>query len=176
MLKETPQGYFEHTNEIIFANSPSSAGFNVNGMFAIHEGKIFIYPLVFNEGTIKASKTFWHEIGHAYVKNLFSQQELFPRWKLAVIQDGDFITDYARTNLDEDFAETIAFYIQTNGGLTKERLRLKFKNRFEILDEIFINSPELSKKLKTYVKIRMGAKGAFVLGTGYGVYYYFDED
>lgn len=68
------------------------------------------------------------------------------RWKAAVFADGHSVFDYADGSiisvyndthlLQEDFAEAVRIYLESNGGLYHPELLDKFFNRFIALDEV----------------------------------------
>lgn len=179
IVQNTPSGYFDYSKEFIFANAPaatSTSGFFVNGLFSTLSHQIWIYPRSsLKEDFSGVAKTFWHEQGHAYFANIINKGEFANNWVKAVNKDGKFVTEYAKTNFEEDFCETIAHYILYDGGVKKNSLRGNFKARFEILDEIFNANPDIKKKLEQALFIKKVAGGATVIGAGSAVYY-FEKD
>ena len=179
IIQNTPAGYFDYSKEFIFANSPaatSNSGFFVNGLFSTLSHQIWIYPRSsLKEDFSGVAKTFWHEQGHAYFANIINKGEFANNWTKAVNKDGKFVTEYAKTNFEEDFCETIAHYILYDGGVKKNRLRSQFQARFEILDEIFNANPDIKKKLQQALFVKKVAGGATILGAGSAVYY-FEKD
>jgi hypothetical protein len=176
IIQNTPAGYFDYSKEFIFANAPaatSTSGFFVNGLFSTLSHQIWIYPRSsLKEDFSGVAKTFWHEQGHAYFANIINKGEFASNWVKAINKDGKFVTEYAKTNFEEDFCETIAHYILYDGGVKKNSLRGNFKARFEILDEIFNANPDIKKKLEQALFIKKVAGGATIVGAGSSVYYY----
>lgn len=111
----------------------------------------------------------WHELGHLIASRLFSSgKDTAPiparNWDAAMSSDvgrnhaagkHGFVSDYAKTNIKEDFAETVMLYLATDGGRIAppahmaERLKLgsgeavreQFRDRFLVLDKYFESHP-----------------------------------
>ena len=52
------------------------------------------------------------------------------------------VTAYAKTDLREEFAETVAAYLESDGGMLNPALREKYPHRFRYLDNIFKANPD----------------------------------
>jgi hypothetical protein len=111
-----------------------------------------------------------HEHGHSLFKTIMYQDNFIQKWMMAIKKDQRFVTNYAKTNYEEDFCETIAYYVLYDGGLSKMKYRKQFANRFELLDEIFNASPDIKNKLKNYLRIKRLAQGTAIFAGG-KIYY-----
>ena len=58
------------------------------------------------------------------------------RWKDAILADGHSVSQYGDTKLEEDFAEAMMIYMESNGGLYHPLFLDRFPHRFAILDEV----------------------------------------
>lgn len=76
--------------------------------------------------------TLFHEIGH-FVYFRWLPQPIRFEWVQKNHKADGFISDYARTNASEDFAETYAFYILDKCALEKTPVKLNFFNRYIFL-------------------------------------------
>lgn len=178
MLRETilstPVGFFDYHDDFIFANAPHSGGIDTYGLFVKETRSIYFFPAGTTQTSLKNFKlTFWHEMGHAYWRHFYRQHELEDRWFSAIATDNNYISSYAKTNLEEDFCETIAFYILDDGGKHYPALRSRLKERYLILDDIFGQHPTLQKEMKKYLALRRTISGSlFILNAGIAVYLY----
>jgi hypothetical protein len=84
----------------------------------------------------RLATTMVHEFGHLVS---FAQETKDPdfwgKWDKAIAADGLGVSRYSFTNHDEDFGETFVIYY--SGGKDDSAIRLKYANRFTILDSIF---------------------------------------
>ena len=83
-----------------------------------------------------------HEMGHTKATEVFGGTKPGEVWAKAMDADGGKpITNYGGKNHDEDFAEAIRMYVETKGGIADFQYRQKYRNRFELIDQILgINS------------------------------------
>jgi hypothetical protein len=175
IIKETPKGYFEYTHEVVFANAPSIRGFEANGTFGVYSKEIIILPRrSLRDKFSLIAKTFWHEQGHSYVSHLMYKPGFEAKWMAAIRKDNRFVTEYAKTNYEEDFCETIAYYILEDGGRSKTKWRTQFANRFTILDEIFNADPKLKEQFKRNLLLKQIGKTTLIIAGP--TLYYFKED
>lgn len=107
----------------------------------------------------------WHELGHLIAAR-YSRAGAVPpdRWMDAMVRDGAFVSDYAQTNVKEDFAETVMKYIATDGGATDPALRQRFAERFKLLDDIFAVNPQEKAWVTTQIYKFVGS--ALIVGAG----------
>ncbi len=80
---------------------------------------------------------FRHELGHAVAVKNYGSSWPGPNWVLAATRDNLTISDYGSTSIDEDFAEAVALYLETEAGTKAPKVRRNYSHRFEILDKIF---------------------------------------
>lgn len=92
---------------------------------------------------LEALRTMRHELGHIMDSQLllYSDQPSMSisnswRWENAIKADGYSVSDYGDTRLEEDFAEAMMIYLESNGGLDVPFLLNKFPHRFAILDRV----------------------------------------
>jgi hypothetical protein len=103
---------------------------------------IDIYPTLLKTNQANITQTMLHEHAHLIAAEIYNDPYMLPdkTWEHAMAQDlekGGHITAYAQTNRVEDFAETVAFYLESDGGLLDPALRESFEHRFKALDQIF---------------------------------------
>jgi hypothetical protein len=124
--------------------------------------------------------TIAHELGHLIAKKHYNSYVPDKNWERAMRADRTFTTGYSQTGHEEDFAETVAKYILSDGGKKAipgehPNLREKYGERFKILDELFKANPKEAQLIKAQVGetvhfAKMGAAGAgaavIVSGTG----------
>lgn len=84
-----------------------------------------------------ALSTLRHEVGHLIAYYKYGTATPDQKWRDAVLADYASVSDYDDTSIEEDFAETVALYLRTHGGLYYPRTSRRFVHRFKILDEIF---------------------------------------
>ena len=58
-------------------------------------------------------------------------------WSEAIEQDGGSVSDYANTNLKEDFAESWSTYVEARESGELEQFKAAYPHRFEILEAIY---------------------------------------
>jgi len=113
----------------------------------------------------------WHELGHLIAARYFNIKFMPPdRWMDAIVRDRSFVSDYAQTKVEEDFAETVMKYIATDGGATDPALRQRFAERFKLLDDIFAVNPQEKVWVTTQIYKFIGVifYGAAGAALGYG--------
>lgn len=77
-------------------------------------------------------KSMAHEVGHALEETL--GDKFLKDWKTAIKADEGYITDYAKTDIHEDFAETIKHYWSTD-RLDRRTVEMFFPERFKVLQK-----------------------------------------
>jgi len=67
----------------------------------------------------------YHEIGHHVFKHVLDS---FQRksWVMDVSRNGEYVTEYAKTNASEDFAECYSIYLSDRERLAPIQLKYKF--------------------------------------------------
>ncbi len=158
VLAHLPYEHADSTNLILLENDHSHLGSNYTA-FALtttskESGKeirqIELLKNFIDKKTLQSRmEIFWHETGHLIAENLWhSKNNPSLEYARAVALDGRFVSGYAlhqydeifenfATNLPEDFAETVAAYISSDGGRLIPGLREALPNRFAVLDRVF---------------------------------------
>lgn len=80
------------------------------------------------------TRTFLHEFAHLFAVSKFGSFDPPWEWIEATFKDGNFITSYAKSQIREDFAETVSYYLLLGNN---PQLRKYFKHRFKLLDKYF---------------------------------------
>jgi len=121
-----------------FMNDPQTLGFYECGSHAIHIAD----ETRFTEGAEEIIETVIHEVGHnAYAEIIETNPILEAQWEglnagsyLQFLVDGTgFVSDYARTNQYEDFAESYMTYIGD-----PEKLQMLSPDKYEFMyDHVF---------------------------------------
>ena len=106
----------------------------VNSFAKVHIN--LYYPRISEAEFLPLLYTLYHEFGHIVANRHYGGWTPDERWKEARRAD-KFIVIYAANSLSEDFAETVRFYLTSEGGLYNPRPRKLFARRFALLDEIF---------------------------------------
>ncbi|MRX26867.1 hypothetical protein [Kangiella sp. HZ709] len=82
---------------------------------------------------IKDKKLFshilYHELGHYVFQRLLSADQR-KTWVTKLYNSGQFVSDYAKTNAQEDFAETYAFFIQNKPFGFNLQAKYRFLQRY----------------------------------------------
>lgn len=127
-----------------------------------------------------------HEFGHAVSRALYRTSE--PKgYEDAIKLDRNEVGSYAKVNVSEDFAETVAMYILLKGGLNFDKglakklqkeslrdyyfsmhdnpfsIRTKFKHRFAYLDKFFDDQIERTPDLEAILAIEKKKRRDFIL-------------
>ncbi len=89
----------------------------------------------------------FHELGHMIAGDVHSRADPGFEWRAAALLDGAHVSEYAKTNGAEDFAETVLEYLATDAGAKNSRVRAVFANRFKFLDRYFGVRPEAKIKM-----------------------------
>lgn len=105
--------------------------------------------VVFWEGLkwLKPS-VFFHEMGHVHAKKIYGHTDPSDAWDRAQVKDNRNITDYSKTNDNEDFAEmTEAYWLarRGEGSHTLEELRKQFPERMKIVEDVAAGRPVETK-------------------------------
>lgn len=101
---------------------------------------INVYPTLNDTTAGTVASSFAHEIGHfesdtRWGRNHTTGPEWAP-WRAAIADDGVAVSQYAKNNPGEDFAETYSVYLDVLGTPREAELRALMPERFAILDEI----------------------------------------
>lgn len=97
-------------------------------------------------GTHDLEETFFHEGSHASIQAAFLES---PEWKSAVSRDGAYITEYAKTSKQEDFAEsalfayTIIHHPERFPDSEREKIEKTIPNRIEFFRRVFSGELEM---------------------------------
>jgi len=78
-----------------------------------------------------------HETGHVVESNLGA--EFLKDWKKAIKADGDYVTDYARTDIHEDVAETMMYH-WSGDRMDRRVIEMFFPERFKLLKKYKIEA------------------------------------
>lgn len=91
-------------------------------------------------GTNDLEETFFHEGTHASIQDRYLES---PEWRNAVSRDGSFITEYAKTSEQEDFAEsalfayTLIFHPDRIPEADRRRIESAIPNRIAFFRNVF---------------------------------------
>jgi hypothetical protein len=82
---------------------------------------------------------FYHELGHHIAWKVYGTRIPNNEYERAKSLDNQKISDYGETNLSEDFAEAVRFYLtaRDQGENALNDFRIRYPNRSKILDRIF---------------------------------------
>ncbi|HET6344182.1 MAG TPA: hypothetical protein VFH51_04575, partial [Myxococcota bacterium] len=124
-----------------------SGPYGVAGL-AHSDGKVQIFGLEKDPKQLR--DTILHETGHevgfaAKDGRITGMKDLEERWKQAEAKDGNFCSDYAKTNGTEDFADTWRLYNKVKGTPQEAEERKKYAARFEIIDQLMKKGIEPKK-------------------------------
>lgn len=91
---------------------------------------------------------FFHEMGHVHAQKVYGHTDPSDAWDRAQAKDNRNISDYSKTNDNEDFAEmTEAYWLarRGEGRNTVEELRAKFPERMKIVEDVAAGRPVETK-------------------------------
>ena len=94
-------------------------------------------------GTHDLEETFFHEGTHASIQEAYLGS---PEWKDAVARDGSYITEYAKTSSQEDFAEsalfayTIIHHPERFPDSERKKIEERIPNRIEFFRRVFLGA------------------------------------
>ena len=97
-------------------------------------------------GTHDLEETFFHEGTHASIQDAFLESQ---DWRSAVSRDPSFITEYAKTSAQEDFAEsalfayTIIHHPERFPDSEREKIETAIPNRIEFFRRVFSGELEM---------------------------------
>ncbi|CAB3788192.1 hypothetical protein LMG28688_02638 [Paraburkholderia caffeinitolerans] len=80
--------------------------------------------------------TMLHETGHLWSEALWADQTKKQQWLDAIASDGRAPSDYARSNANEDFAETSNMYWSSKGTPCEAEGRKRYPARYAYFDSI----------------------------------------
>lgn len=87
---------------------------------------------------------FFHEMGHVHAKKVYGHTDPSDAWDRAQTKDKENITDYSKTNDNEDFAEMMEAYWlarRGDGNYTLAELRKQFPERMKIVEDVAAGHP-----------------------------------
>lgn len=87
---------------------------------------------------------FFHEMGHVHAQKVYGHTDPSDAWDRAQAKDNGNISDYSKTNDNEDFAEmTEAYWLarRGDGAFTVDELRAKFPERMKIVEDVAADRP-----------------------------------
>jgi hypothetical protein len=145
-VQESPEEYINNINQILVhpSENKNRATFLAT---ASADGTIDIYPNLLQHNQAYINRTMLHEHAHVIAGQIYNNKSMLPdgTWQHAVqkdMQQGGSVTGYAQVDSAEDFAETVALYLESDGGLLDPTLRERYPHRFEALDQIFTTNPD----------------------------------
>lgn len=104
------------------------------------KGTLDIYPTRDPNPVKNIMENLNHEAGHVWSLKLWGDDEngpLWGAWRKAVAADGLPVSDYGKSSLREDVAESTAMFLSTRGTPRFEKYRAMYPNRFAILMKQF---------------------------------------
>lgn len=111
---------------------------------------------------------FRHEFGHLIAEGKYGTTMPDQVWKEAMKKDGKAISSYAKSSDAEDFAETVMYYLLSEGGTYDSTvfkpMHQKYSARFALLDEYFKVNPTEKRALDD--RLRKIRRLAFAGGAG----------
>ncbi len=111
---------------------------------------------------------FRHELGHLLAEGKYGSTMPDQVWKEAMKKDGKAVSSYAKNSDAEDFAETVMYYLLSEGGTHDSTvfkpMHQKFAARFALLDEYFKVNPAEKRALDD--RLRNIRRFAFAGGAG----------
>jgi hypothetical protein len=166
-LRESPVSLFDGVDQVLV--NPKDAQVDRIGVIlgGLHASKaegtskgrlVNIFPAGLQTKDNRLIGTVIHEMGHTKSTSIFGSTDPGELWAKAIADDNKgSITRYGGKNNDEDFAEAIRMYVETRGGIADFQYREKYKNRFEIIDQIFglnikKNKPRTEKKMEAIIQ------------------------
>ncbi len=176
MLSNTPAGTLDSINRVII--DPQDARKNLSPEMYVHNDEpstVHISPKTMTDQ--KNSKNllnsyFIHESGHTFANNHFGTSMPDSVYHKAVEADGfSSISKYGSTKMEEDFAESVMFYILSNGGTSDVKLvrpeqtfnysvgelQSKFGNRFQVIGDLMQSNQQFRKEAIAFVAAVIGA-------------------
>ena len=102
-----------------------------------------------------------HELGHIVAAKKYGSTKPDQKWVDAARHDGRKVSDYGEVSYDEDFAEAMALYIKTDGGVKNPKILEKLSHRFKILDEIMKMDTQARKQIADEFKLKMARRKIF---------------
>jgi hypothetical protein len=107
------------------------------GRYHNKDKKIMIGDISDHKGL---KKTIYHEIGHHIQRTGLGGYD-HDKWISLSCNTRKYVSDYAKVNLNEDFAETYACYLTD-----PEKLRKISVTKFNFINELFSNRPYIIKE------------------------------
>ena len=99
---------------------------------------IHLFPAWVNQPHAFRLSDFRHELGHAISAKYHTRSyNLWAEWTLAAAKDNLTISTYGTESIDEDFAEAVMIYLESEAGAKAPKMRRDYPHRFKILDKIF---------------------------------------
>ena len=165
-LGELPQRHIESLKKIIINPQPNFEDAKTMAQADPFSTMYFFareYSTQLQNNHYLTYSTTAHEMGHLISQYLYGKY-VPPGWKDAIRLDNLMVSNYGNTSAAEDFAETVALYLQSYGGFTKElTLRKGYTHRFKLLDQIFAadrnKAQEVQRILRHYGWIIIPAAG-----------------
>lgn len=122
---------------------------------------------------------FRHELGHLIAEGKYGSTMPDGVWKAAMARDGAAVSSYAKNSEAEDFAETVMYYLLSEGGTHDSTLfkpmHKKFAARFALLDEYFkVNPAEkraLDDRLRGFRRLIFAGGAGAAFATSFGTTY-----
>jgi hypothetical protein len=102
-----------------------------------------------------------HEFGHLLAQKLFHSSVPPEEYIQLTKRDEYSPSPYALNSPNEDFAEAVRLYLQTDAGRLNPEWRDWLKNRFEYLDKCFTNDPNLKKYALYSLAVAAVSSGMF---------------
>lgn len=178
-LRETlPPTHLEGCPSICY-NSNACEGFpSALGTFDTRNHEINVWgPIEQFQGKEDIFNTVTHEVGHNVHANIMAERpDIAERWSQLnnqswnnYRQDGTgFVSDYARTNVYEDFAETYAAFVRD-----PEKLQFYCPEKYEFMKQVVFAGHEYSPTILGYLdydslgrQVEVTGNGTWVVATG----------
>jgi uncharacterized membrane protein len=131
--------------------------------------RIDFYPDALRGPTaVNLLNTLRHELGHIKAHHYLGSMDPGVAWDAAIKADGVSVSKYGDTSPDEDFAEAVALYLGTNGGMQMPSLLAKYPNRFKMLDKVFGVDSMSRQQVAAQLRSKLAGVGVVIAGGSTG--------
>ena len=112
--------------------------------------------------------TMRHELGHTTAVHKYGNFTPDNKYVDAAKKDNRSVSPYGDSGYNEDFAEAMRVYIETDGGIKNPTLLRRYANRFEVLDEIMQLDTNARRQILDEFRVRMARQEVFWTTTAAG--------
>jgi hypothetical protein len=110
------------------------------------DGVVDLFPMHARStvATDRLASSLTHETGHTLSRAAWGDPDVDARWgawRTAMASDGLRASGYARSSLNEDFAEAFVLYQRVRGTTEEAEVRALMPERFRLIDELLAARP-----------------------------------